>query len=556
MWETVVRAANKEERAPAASKQPPMVDAAHPLSAQKLFGVTFGPKSYLQLDPATKYLPVKAWYLRRRLSQAEEAYLVWPVSGQVCIVSGAGDNCAGHVEELDIETTECAWFVDPKETHVDKIFVLQIAELEPAGASTSSSTGQTMIKFNGASAKWVNSVYEVFVSWIKGKVDRYAVLQGKTGDVRWEAATKSSALTVTDTRVAVEGEARVESLGEQTRALNKERHEPPQRITVGAETRTERQGEKTSASNHAIDVPVANKLDNTMRMNPEKPVAAPRRKGRCLPIKAWFLGRKLFDEPYHLIWADGGNLTIRSGEDPNVKAKHSEVIDMAFAQRVWFVQPNEAYPDKVFVLETYETSNNKKAGDRKPFGTQFSDLFKLGSKYPDGHIVIKFDSQSPVWADPVYAQFINWLQDKVDTREKLLGKAGDAKWEAVNRMDLDTKAAEVQIRESGGSTPSASRNSARAQSPSVAASMKRRHRSRIDSTSLHANASQSSSFNTLSAQPNLVVSSKNACNGTPPKKRVKVESSTPSSEKNVRRFSNSNAFWPDRYNVDIIYVDD
>ncbi|KAJ6462049.1 hypothetical protein C8R47DRAFT_103114 [Mycena vitilis] len=182
MWATAVREANEEEHAPEALKHP--IDSAHP---QKIFGVTFGPKSHLQLDPTTKYLPVKAWYLRRRLSQVEEAYLVWPVSGQVCIVSGAGDNCAGRVEELDIETTECAWFVDPKETHADKIFVLQTAELEPAGASTSSSTGaegQTMIKFNSASAKWANSTYDVFVSWIKGKVDRYAVFLGKIGDVR------------------------------------------------------------------------------------------------------------------------------------------------------------------------------------------------------------------------------------------------------------------------------------------------------------------------------------------------------------------------------------
>ncbi|KAJ6462048.1 hypothetical protein C8R47DRAFT_103129 [Mycena vitilis] len=305
-----------------------------------------------------------------------------------------------------------------------------------------------------------------------------------------------------------------------------------------------------------------------MSMTPKNPVTATQRNGRCLPIKAWHLGRKLFDEPYHLIWADGGNLTIRSGKDPNVKAKHSEVIDMAFAHRVWFVQPNEAYSDKVFVLETHETSSGKNAEDRKPFGAKFPELFKLGSKHSDGHVVIKFDSQSPAWVDPVYAQFIGWLKAKVDARETLTlrGKTGDDKWEAVNH--LVTKAAEARIRRENRDSLSTRRVNSpalteipRPDNWSPSSRLKRRH-SPGGFTSPYPRAQGSRALYDASFTPttpkNGSILPKNACNRNAPRpeKRVKVESPTPSSEKNVRRSLNSNAFWPDRDHVDIIFVDD
>ncbi|KAJ7021634.1 hypothetical protein C8F04DRAFT_1273486 [Mycena alexandri] len=57
-----------------------------------------------------------------------------------------------------------------------------------------------------------------------------------------------------------------------------------------------------------------------------------------LPVKARYLGRKLFDEPYHL-----------SGR-PTASWLYSGWV----AKRVWYVKPDELYQDKVFVLETYE----------------------------------------------------------------------------------------------------------------------------------------------------------------------------------------------------------
>ncbi|KAJ7625371.1 hypothetical protein DFH06DRAFT_1481403 [Mycena polygramma] len=485
IWETMAGAANEEERrAPAAPKQSMVNSAA--LSAQNLFRATFGPKHHLQLEPGTKYLPVKAWYLRRRLSQAEDAYVVWPVSGQVCIVSGAGDDVAGNVEELDIGTAKCAWFVDPKENYTNKVLVLQTAELEPSGASSSGGESQILIKFDGASAKWAESAYEAFVSWIKGKVDQYAVIRGKIGDAKWEAATKTFALMGTDTRASVGGEARAELEGGQTRALNNERPEPRRGLPIagGGEARAELEGEQTRALDNEpcarinFDSPFV--PGNRKSMKPKNPIAAPLENDRpkaipankpanknpFLPIKAWYLGRKLFEEPYHLTWTAAGKLTIRS-DHPNVEGNHSEEIDLAwFAKCVWFVEPNEPYPDKVFVLETYETFNNKNAGTQKPFGAQFSEFFKPGSKHAEGHVIIKFDSTSPAWADPVYAQFVDWLRAKVDVRERLRGKTGDAKWDAMNRVNPAAKAAEARIRrENGGSTASTSRNPARAKSP-------------------------------------------------------------------------------------------
>ncbi|KAJ6462047.1 hypothetical protein C8R47DRAFT_1240419 [Mycena vitilis] len=483
IWETMAGAAKEEEHAPAASKQL-MANAAAPLSAQNLFRATFGPKSHLQLEPGTKYLPVKAWYLRRRLSQAEDAYVVWPVSGTVCIVAGAGNDLAGHVEELDIGTAaKCAWFVDSKENYASKVLVLQIAELQAAGGASTGGESQILIKFDGASIKWADSAYDAFVSSIKGKVDQYAVIRGKIGAAKWEAATKSFAMMGTDTRASVSRGVRAELEGEeeQTRASNNEQRLP---ITVGAEAPAELEGEPPRALNNEpwarrnFDFPFP--PGNRKSMKPKNPPATPlindrpkaiaaskpANKNLFLPIKAWYLGRKLFDEPYHLTWTAAGKLIIRSGGDTNVKPTHSEEIDVAwFAKRVWFVEPNEPYADKAFVLETYGPFDNKNAGTENPFGAQFSEFFKPGSKYAEGHIIIKFDSTSPAWADPVYAHFVDWLRAKVDARERLRGKAGDAKWDAMIRMHPAAKAAEARIRENAGSTASTSRNPSPAESP-------------------------------------------------------------------------------------------
>ncbi|KAJ7677452.1 hypothetical protein B0H17DRAFT_1079208 [Mycena rosella] len=177
-------------------------------------------------------------------------------------------------------------------------------------------------------------------------------------------------------------------------------------------------------------------------------------KTKFLPIKAWYLGHKYFDEAYHLVWANG-KITIRSGEAPGSPARHTEEVDVGMsAKAIWYVEPNEGYRDKVFVLETFELLKNKSksAGTIKPIGTQFSQYFKHGATRGMGDIMIKFDSGSSSWADPTYKAFVDWLKPKVQERETLRGKAGDARWELANRL---AQLADVRVsREGEGGTTS------------------------------------------------------------------------------------------------------
>ncbi|KAJ6585193.1 hypothetical protein B0H19DRAFT_1368602 [Mycena capillaripes] len=188
-------------------------------------------------------------------------------------------------------------------------------------------------------------------------------------------------------------------------------------------------------------------------------------KRQFLPIKAWYLGRKLFDEPYSLVWNPAGKMTLRSGKDPSVKAKHSEEIDINWvAQSISFVGPEESYPDKVFVLETFEKFPDKKTGHQKPFGANYSAYFKQGGKHAEGQIMIKFDSGSPTWSDATYWHFVDWLKTRVDKRESLRGKGGDARWETMKRVNLLAEAAEARIKRE---IADAANGNARAKNPAV-----------------------------------------------------------------------------------------
>ncbi|KAJ6585248.1 hypothetical protein B0H19DRAFT_416587 [Mycena capillaripes] len=195
-------------------------------------------------------------------------------------------------------------------------------------------------------------------------------------------------------------------------------------------------------------------------MKPKNPSAAPSNgsmperippvksvKREFLPIKAWYLGRKFFDEPYNLVWDPSGKMTLRSGNDPSVQAKHSEEIDINWvAQSVSFVGPEELYSDKAFILETFEKFPDKKTGHQKPFGTNYSAYSKLGAKHAEGQLMIKFDSASLAWEDATYGHFIDWLKARVDKREALRGRAGDARWDTRKRVGLLADAAEAHIK--------------------------------------------------------------------------------------------------------------
>ncbi|KAJ6508506.1 hypothetical protein C8R45DRAFT_445354 [Mycena sanguinolenta] len=127
-----------------------------------------------------------------------------------------------------------------------------------------------------------------------------------------------------------------------------------------------------------------------------------------------------------------------------------------------FVPPSESV-DKLLSIQTFEKLGKNKS---KAFGTQFSAYFKQGSSHGEGDIVLLFDSASPVWADTAYAEFIQWLPNHVDKREKLIGKAAKSKWELAGRM-ADMFATRAR-RESGSANSSDKIPKGRAKSPAVA----------------------------------------------------------------------------------------
>ncbi|KAJ7754124.1 hypothetical protein B0H14DRAFT_3166526 [Mycena olivaceomarginata] len=167
-----------------------------------------------------------------------------------------------------------------------------------------------------------------------------------------------------------------------------------------------------------------------------------------LPIKAWYLGRKLFEEPYHLVWTTrAGIVSIRAGTDPTAYSTHSEEIDIGVvAKRVSFVPPEES-GDKLLSLETFKKPTQNIW--QKPIGTNFPLHFRQGGMLGGGNILIKFDSASTAWTDHVYVKFVNWLKEHV-RRERLTGTEGEGKWEAARRMADFMTVAHV----GGGTTPS------------------------------------------------------------------------------------------------------
>ncbi|KAJ7486062.1 hypothetical protein B0H11DRAFT_2279129 [Mycena galericulata] len=163
-----------------------------------------------------------------------------------------------------------------------------------------------------------------------------------------------------------------------------------------------------------------------------------------LPIKAWYLGRKLFEEPHYLMWAPTGKLTIKSGDALSFPSRHIEEADLpSLAKCVWFVDPKEEFPDKVVVLETYE--KNKR---QKPFGANYPLYFKQGASHGEGDIMLKFNTESSAWTIAAYTAFVDWLQIHVQFRLILRGRAGLARWDTSNRMAV---LAETRVRRETGS---------------------------------------------------------------------------------------------------------
>ncbi|KAF8132195.1 hypothetical protein K438DRAFT_2031832 [Mycena galopus ATCC 62051] len=170
----------------------------------------------------------------------------------------------------------------------------------------------------------------------------------------------------------------------------------------------------------AIHEPVQMKSQvQTTPNSPQVSTSKQASKPDSLPVEAWSLGRKVFDEPYYLTWTPAGKIIIRSGDGPNVVSKHSEQIDIDMdVNSLSFVPPHDS-GDKELRLRTLEKLSKFKS---QIIGTQFPSYFRQGGPHGEGDIVIKFNSASAAWADAVYLDFVEWLRGHVDNREKLIGK--------------------------------------------------------------------------------------------------------------------------------------
>ncbi|KAJ7134808.1 hypothetical protein C8R44DRAFT_977311 [Mycena epipterygia] len=161
-------------------------------------------------------------------------------------------------------------------------------------------------------------------------------------------------------------------------------------------------------------------------------------KTKFLPIKAWFLGHRLFEEAYYLIW-NKDKMYIKSGDGPGPSSRHVEELDIGMITKsLFYVEPKEVSTDKLLVLDTFENNTSYKV-----IGANYSAYFKQGAKHGQGNIMLKFDSKSSAWADSVYVAFLEWIKPKVDSRHTLRGQAVNTRWEAGSRMALiaDTRVA-------------------------------------------------------------------------------------------------------------------
>ncbi|KAJ7195469.1 hypothetical protein GGX14DRAFT_474847 [Mycena pura] len=155
----------------------------------------------------------------------------------------------------------------------------------------------------------------------------------------------------------------------------------------------------------------------------------PSEKSKFLPIKAWYLGAKFFDEAYHLEFDSAGKMTIRSGEEPRGPARHAEEIDVrSVASRVRFMDPQNELDGKILVLETLTSSRKGKAA----IGTAYAQQFKqgAGANRGRGKITVQFDNLSI----NAYRDFVEWLKKRVDNHETIRGPGGMAVWEEASRI--------------------------------------------------------------------------------------------------------------------------
>ncbi|KAJ7179975.1 hypothetical protein C8R43DRAFT_941712 [Mycena crocata] len=150
----------------------------------------------------------------------EEAYhLAWTTSGKIIIRSSeAPGPPARHSEELDVDmAVECAWV---NAEHTDKFFVMetfrkfkQPATQKPIGAQYTNffkqgekhRKGEIMIKFDKSLPAWADSVYKMFVDWLKPQVEKREILRGRAREIKWEVANQMALAADTRSKRASSG---------------------------------------------------------------------------------------------------------------------------------------------------------------------------------------------------------------------------------------------------------------------------------------------------------------------------------------------------------------
>ncbi|KAJ6621834.1 hypothetical protein B0H10DRAFT_2015955 [Mycena sp. CBHHK59/15] len=190
--------------------------------------------------------------------------------------------------------------------------------------------------------------------------------------------------------------------------------------------------------NHSLLTPALLNGSHPKSNPPDKPPD----KTVFLPIKAWYLGHKLFEEPYHLVW---------SGAAPSGPARHTEELDVQMlGKSVTYVEPDEHHDLKIFALETFERIRG-----HKTLGADYSTFFKQGDDHGRGQITIQFNCTASVWSKDIYKTFVEWLKStRVEKRHMLRGTAAGSMWQAAERSSqlAETRAARLS-KTAEGSVP-------------------------------------------------------------------------------------------------------
>lgn len=127
-------------------------------------------------------------------------------------------------------------------------------------------------------------------------------------------------------------------------------------------------------------------VENAQKPKPI-PAAKPSKTTTVLPIKAWYLGRKCFDEPYHLVWTPNfSKMTIRSGDNFGAPAKHTEEIDIGIVAERVLVRPHRNRYERTKLICHIVVCSTR--GPRRRQGLLFEDVREVSekeSRQPETH---------------------------------------------------------------------------------------------------------------------------------------------------------------------------